>query len=393
MTGWLLLGGAAALALLPLAVYPAVLALIRLVCPAPAPPAPAPRSVSVVVAFTAGGALLPAKVANLARLAGDYAGPVELILAGDGPIAEADRQGALAAAGALPVTFAALDAPAGKAHALNLGVARARGELLLFTDLDAELADGALDALLRWFALPEVGGVCGRRTIVRAGKALAESGQSAYSDLDSRVKLLENRLGAITANDGKLYAIRRSLFQPIHPAASDDLYCALTVVAQGYRMLFEPAAIARIPAPAWTAGHDLARRRRVTVRSLTGLCARPRLLLTTRFWLFGPRLVVNKLLRRLLPGAGLLGALGLAMLAPAHAWAAAALLLLLAGTGAAAAYLPLHRRGLAARLPAGVERAWAAGFYAGLGMLGMLLGTADFLRGRRVARWAPRKTA
>lgn len=185
--------------------------------------------------------------------------------------------------------------------------------------------------------------------------------------------------------------MRRRLFRPIHPAATDDLYNALTVVAQGYRVLFEPDAVARIPAPAWTIGHDLSRRRRVTLRSLTGLFARPGLLLTPRFGLYGPRLVVNKLLRRLLPVAGLMGGLGLAALAPAEAWAARALAAGLAGGALAALYAPLARLGATARLPAAVDKLWSSAFYAGLGVLGMLLGLIDFASGKRIARWAPRK--
>jgi cellulose synthase/poly-beta-1,6-N-acetylglucosamine synthase-like glycosyltransferase len=387
-------------ATLPLAVYPATLRLIAARRPAPNPPPSTgpdhdPIRASVVVAFTSGGALLHAKLANLAAQArSSPTAELDLILVADGPMADADRAVAKGDAKGLPVTLCALDAPAGKAHALNLGVTQARGDVLVFSDLDAELESEALPALLRWFADPSVGAVCGRRRIIQTGgSAVAAAGQSAYTDLDSRIKLLENRLGAITSNDGKLYAMRRSLFQPIHPAATDDLYNALSVVSQGYRVLFEPAAIARIPAPAWTIEHDLARRRRVTLRSLTGLFARPSLLLTPRFGLFGARLVINKLLRRLLPIAGLLGLLGLVLLVPQHRWAAWLLSALLLGTGMAAVYVPLARAGITDRLPRAVDRLWAAGFYAGLGLLGMLLGLVDFLRGKRIARWAPRKAA
>nr|WP_242468709.1 glycosyltransferase [Rhodovibrio salinarum] len=388
----LALGGG--MATLPLVIYPAMLYALTLFSRAPIPPRSAAPHATVIVAFTGGGALLRAKVTNLARIARTYPGELDLVLAGDGPITAADREAALAAAQGLPVTLCALDAPAGKAHALNLGADRANGDILVFSDLDAELSNSALDVLLRWFADPSVGAVCGRRLIVHQDRAaVAESGQRAYTDFDSRIKLLENRLGAITSNDGKLYAVRRSLFQPIHPAATDDLYNALSVVAQGQRVLFEPQAMAYIPAPARTAGHDLTRRRRVTLRSLTGLFARPHLLLTLRFGLFGPRLIVNKLLRRLLPVAGLLTGLGLLLLAPTHTWPNGVLAMALAGSLIAAAYPPAMRTGLTARLPQRLKKLWATGFYAGLGMLGMLLGVLDFLRGKRIARWAPRKTA
>ncbi|WP_200342920.1 glycosyltransferase [Rhodovibrio sodomensis] len=391
---WVLLAVAGLIVALPTLLYPAALRLAAALRPAPVAPTPRPGRATVVVAFTGGGPLLAAKVSRLAAVAAASGWQVDTVLAGDGPIAEADRRSARAAAGDMPVTLCALDAPAGKAAALNLGAGHATGDVLVFSDLDADLADDALATLCRWFAEPSVGAVCGRRQIVRdGGPAVAAAGQRAYTDLDSRIKLLENRLGAITSNDGKLYAMRRSLFRPIHPAATDDLYNALTVVAQGYRVLFEPAAVARIPSPAWTVGHDLRRRRRVTLRGLTGLFARPRLLLAPRFGLFGPRLIVNKLLRRCLPVAGLLVLLALLLLAPAHAWAGWLIAAALLGGLGTAAYAPLARRGVTGRLPAKADKLWASAFYAGLGMLGMLLGLVDFLRGKRVVRWAPRKAA
>ena len=391
---WILLTVGGVLAATPLVVYPVLLTTFGRLRRAPTAPHAEPMRATMIVAFSDGGHLLRAKLSSLAASVTESDLRIDLVLAGDGPISEDDRESARMAGSEMTIRLSALDAAAGKAHALNLGVRQATGDVLVFSDLDAIVDAAALRALLRWFADPSVGAVCGRRRIVQAGgPAVAAAGQSAYTDLDSRIKLLENRLGAITSNDGKLYAMRRSLFQPIHPAATDDLYNALSVVSQGYRVLFEPAAVARIPAPAWTIEHDLARRRRVTLRSLTGLFARPSLLLTPRFGLFGARLIVNKLLRRLLPVAGLLGLLGLVLLVPQHRWAAWLLGALLLGTGVAAVYAPLARAGITDRLPRTVERLWAAGFYAGLGMLGMLLGLADFLRGKRIARWAPRKTA
>lgn len=388
---WLCLAAVA----LPLAGYPlAVLALGRL-RPAPAVPAATagalPRT-TVVIAFTGTGELLADKLANLAAVAGGDPA-VDVVLASDGPLPPDRLERALKHAGELQVTAVSLERPRGKAHALNLAMARAGGDILLFSDLDAALAPGALGALLRWFRDPDVGAVCGRRAIRRDGSALAASGQRAYADLDSRIKLMENRLGAITSNDGKLYAVRRDLARPIQPAASDDLYNALSVVAQGYKLLFEPQAVAHIPVPAWTVGHELARRRRVTVRSLSGILHRPGLLLTPRFCLFGPRLVVNKLFRRLLPFslAGLTAAC--ALLAPAHAWAGAALAALLLTAAGAGLFAWLDGTWLAARLPGPLRSLWSGAFYALLGQLGMALGVIDFLRGRRISQWTPRKAA
>lgn len=379
---------------LPFAVYPAVVRLVGgLRSPVRAPDGADYRPhVTIIVAFCGGGQLLRRKLANLSEL--DYPRErLDVMLAADGPLDPEDQATVDAAAtGSLRVRSVALPGPQGKAHALNLGAHEAFGEVLVFSDLDAALPADALAKLTRWFALPDVGGICGQRVIEGAG-GVASAGQSAYVGLDSQIKQLENRLGAITSNDGKLYAIRRTLFRPVHPTATDDLYSALSVIGQGYRFLFDAEARALIPPPSWTTRHDLDRRRRVVVRSLSGIFARPARLLELRFGLFGPRLLVNKVLRRLLPVflAGLLA--GCLLLAHEHAWAAALSGVQVAFYLGGAAFAAVDGRASFDRLPGPLKRGWQAAFYVCLGMAGMLLGVLDFLRGKRIARWTPKKTA
>lgn len=394
-TAGLILAVVSVLALgLPFAVYPVVLWLVGRSRPPVTPPAaPAPEAlprVTIVVAFHGGGSLLARKIGNVASL--DYpADRLDLILVSDGPLAPADRDIVTAATGSLTVRL--LDRPdaQGKAYALNQGTAEATGDILVFSDLDAALDPDAVRALVRWFAHPDVGCVCGLRVIAGKG-GVARAGQSAYIDLDTRIKLLENRLGAITSNDGKLYALRRSLFQPIHPTATDDLYSALTVIGQGFRVIFDPEARAAIPAPSRSLRHDLERRRRVVTRSLSGLLARPGRLLLTRFGLFGPRLVVNKILRRLMPVFLVTLLVGSLLLAPASSWAAVFALMQIGFYGAGALHAVPGGEALAARLPGPARRAWQTVFYVCLGMTGMLLGVVDYLTGKRIARWTPKKT-
>lgn len=379
---------------LVLVIYPLLLSLLPSASPKRAAYRDGPRpsvslpSVSLIVAFAGGGALLTRKLATIAAL--DWpADRLEAILIADGPDDDADRAAVEAAAEAsgLHLRYAALGASRGKAHALNAAAGMASGDCLVFSDLDAALAPEALDTLLAPFADPQVGGVCGQRVIGTTG-GLAAAGQRGYIAWDSRLKLAENRLGAITSNDGKLYAIRRSLFQPVLPSATDDLYTALTVILAGARFVFAPDAKAVIPPPSWSLGHDFRRRRRVTIRSLSGLLARPRALGLMRFGLFGPRLVVNKLLRRLLPVFALCLLAGSALLAGETPWARALLGGQLAVYGGAALY-PLAGRWIG---ESRLGRRWQQAFYACFGMAAMLVGVVEYLGGRRIAQWQPRKT-
>ena len=256
----------------------------------------------------------------------------------------------------------------------------------MFSDADALLDPDALRRLTRWFGDPEVGGVCGRRVLHKDAASLKEA-QGRYIDLDSAIKRLESLRGSITSNDGKLYAMRRKLFQRIPPAVTDDLYTSLSVVRQGYRFVFEPSAVARIHVPSRSEAHELQRRRRIVGRSLRGIFAQRELLNPFRHGWFAVGLAVNKVGRRLLPVfliVLLATSLVLAFRWPVFAAFAA---LQVAAYGAALLY-PALPEAWQRTVPGRV--AGAARYFC-LGCLGTLLGFCDWVAGRRILKWDPVK--
>ena len=384
----ILVGVSLGLVVLVFVVYPLLLVLVAVLTPrAPPRASEDPPSISMIVAFRGGGGLIQRKIENFLDL--DYpCERLELVLVADGPAPDLE---AVAAEYADP-RIQAVEMPEGrgKALALNHAMQIAHGDVLLFSDLDARLATDCVQLLAHWFTDPDVGGVCGRRVLDRdAGTARA--GQSGYIEVDSLIKQGENRLGAITSSDGKCYAVRRELAGPIDASATDDLYNALTVILAGKRYLFESQAQAHIRTPSRSSKHEVERRRRVVVRSLSGMFARPRVFGLLRFGLFGPRLVVNKVCRRLLPLAlvGLL--IGTAMLASTASWAGWATTMQVLFYAASGLYGPVESAGWLPWLPRSLRRLWQLAFYFCVGMWGMLLGIVEFARGKRIARWEPRK--
>jgi glycosyltransferase involved in cell wall biosynthesis len=334
---------------------------------------------SLLVAMRNAESLAAEKVEN--ALALEAPGPLQLVFASDG---STDRTAdELRAAGGDRIEVVEIREHHGKAHALNQGAARCREEILVFSDADALLASDALRYLLAPFADPEVGGVCGQRVIAEHAGELARA-QGGYVAADSALKRAESRLGSVTSNDGKLYAVRRRLFRPIDPGATDDLFSCLSVVEQGARFVFEPRALAFIRTPSRSAGHEISRRRRIVARSLRGIAAKRALLNPLRHGAFGVQLLVNKVLRRFLPLLLLGCLLASAGLAFEHVWVRLFLLLQLAFYG-----LALGRRWLAP-LPV-LGKASGLAYYFCVGNLGTLLGLVDFLNGRRTVKWEPRK--
>jgi cellulose synthase/poly-beta-1,6-N-acetylglucosamine synthase-like glycosyltransferase len=376
------LAGSATGVLLVFGLYPLVVACASLLARRRREEAGRPvTSVSVLVALRNAEALAEEKVKNSLELA--FPGELQLVFVSDGSTdATAER---LCAAGGGRIEVLELAEHLGKAAALNVGAERCRGEILVFSDADALLAPDAVAQLVQRFADPSVGGVCGQRVIREQGGELTAA-QGRYISADSALKRAESRVGSVTSNDGKLYAIRRELFRPIAPGATDDLYACLEVVEQGRRFVFEPRARAFIRTPSRNPGHELLRRRRIVARSLRGIFLKRELLNPLRHGLFAVQLLINKVFRRCLPLflVGLLvSSLALGFLQP---WAWGVCLALLAFGALALSHRWVSRSGLPL-----LGGAASVAYYFCVGNLGTLLGLADFLRRRETVKWDPIK--
>ena len=131
----------------------------------------------------------------------------------------------------------------GKTAALNRAVQVATGEIVLFSDANNDYNPGAVRALVKNFADPTVGGVCGVKHIRDAAERESSEGDSLYWRYESAIKLAESRLGSITNGDGEIFAVRRALYDPMDESViNDDAELTLHIVQKGYRVLYEPGA-------------------------------------------------------------------------------------------------------------------------------------------------------
>jgi cellulose synthase/poly-beta-1,6-N-acetylglucosamine synthase-like glycosyltransferase len=214
--------------------------------------------VSIVFAAHNEAGVIAQKMQNCARL--DYPAELLEILVGCDGCTDAT---ALLARIAAPANTSVYDFPdrSGKPGVLNKLLPRARGEIVVFCDANTEFEPDAIRALVRHFRRPEIGCVCGElRLRARGGQA---SGEQLYWRFETLLKFLESRLNMLVGANGAVFAIRRSLFRPI-PADGivEDFLIAMNVRAAGYRVVYEPEAIAwEEVAP--SARHEFRRRVRI----------------------------------------------------------------------------------------------------------------------------------
>ena len=218
-------------------------------------------TVSVIMAVHNGAAHLRAKLEVLTAF--DYPRDlIQLIVVSDGSTDETES--IVERFEAAPVTLLKV-ARGGKAAALNHALAVASGEILFLTDVRQPLDPLALSHLVANFADPTVGAATGELKLLPG-----EDGEHKDMDLYWRYEVLARKrhsdIDSLFTTTGCIYAMRRSLAEPIPPdTLTDDATMALRAFFRGYRVIFDPAAIA-YDYPA-VAGTEFRRR----FRTLAGL--------------------------------------------------------------------------------------------------------------------------
>ena len=278
-------------------------------------------SVSFVIAGRNEGRRIAGRVTNIKQL--DYpAEKRQIVVVDDG--SSDDTRDVLRRL--RPVVDSVQVPAGGKARALNAGVAAATNDILVFADMRQGFAPDALRALVAPFADPAVGAVSGelvlngenrdrraeerrarlerremadrrrlrriaagqrkgsRRWLLRRDmlESTVVDGVGMYWRYEKQIRRDESAAGSVVGATGAIYAMRRSLWEPL-PADTilDDVLTPMRCVMKGYRVVFEERACAfdRTAADANAEG-------RRKLRTLAGnyqlLWLEPRLLLPWR---------------------------------------------------------------------------------------------------------------
>lgn len=232
--------------------------------------------VSVVIAARNEEANITARIENL--LAQEYApGLLEIVVVSDG---STDRTAELARLFANQgVNVIECSAPVGKAAALNIGVASASNEIVVFGDARQRFSPNAIAELVSAFHDEEVGAVSGE-LILLSGEQVGEvhDGVGLYWRYEKLIRRSESKVRSVVGATGSIYAVRRRLFVPLAPhTLLDDFLVPMRIVLAGYRVIFVRAARAfDVSSP--TAAHEFARKVRTLAGNFQAVTMEPRLL-------------------------------------------------------------------------------------------------------------------
>jgi cellulose synthase/poly-beta-1,6-N-acetylglucosamine synthase-like glycosyltransferase len=350
--------------------------------PRPVRAAPIEPSISVVIAARNEASNIGERLVNLTSL--DYpADLLEVIVASDG----SDDGTVAVARAASNGRVEILDlGRVGKADALNAAVARASGEIVVFSDANTSFAADALRAIVQPLADPTVGGVAGNQVYTSDDRSSAQTGERSYWDFDRLMKRAESAAGSTVSATGAIYALRRSLVPTIIAGVTDDFYTSTAVIDQGKRLVFAPDAIAFEP-PAPTSSREYGRKVRIITRGFRGVAARRALLDPRRTGFYAVQLTWHKLLRRLMAVPMIV--IGLVSMSLARESRFHRVIAILQVGGYTAAAIGL----LAPDSRIGRSRPIALGSFFVMVNLASLHAAVNVLRGKRIERWEPTRSA
>ena len=333
--------------------------------------------VSLIIAAHNEEAVLRAKLEN--ALAMDYpANRLDIIVVSDASTDGTDR--IVAEFTERGVRLHRQEARGGKTEAQNAGVRLARGQFVAFSDANSMYAPSALKRLLAPFADERIGCVCGELQYANPDEQGAGKGEGLYWRYEQFLKRRESLLSSALGANGAIYALRRELFVELRGDIISDFVAPLHAWRRGFRIAYEPTAIAT-EYSSGRFGDEFRRRRRIVSRSLYGLWTEAGLLNPFAHFFFALQMFSHKLLRWLVP-VWLVVVLAVNISLVADGYYGLLLALQVAFYGLAT---------LGLLLPEWLGRHWL--FYVPAYFTatnwGTLLGLLSFLTGRRHRVWQP----
>jgi glycosyltransferase involved in cell wall biosynthesis len=202
-------------------------------------------SISLLIAAYNEAAVIADKIRN--SLALDYpAEKLEIVVASDGSEdATAEIVRSFEAESCGRVRLLNYPQNRGKMAVLNDAVRELRGEIVAFSDATSMLAADSLRILVQSFSDPHVGAASAIYRVLKEDQAQLGPQEDIYWKYETFLKVQEARLGAFTGAHGSLYAIRRALYPfPSENTINDDFTIPMRILERGYRVAYEPAAVA-----------------------------------------------------------------------------------------------------------------------------------------------------
>jgi biofilm PGA synthesis N-glycosyltransferase PgaC len=159
----------------------------------------------------------------------------------------------------------------GKASAINLGLKKANGEVVVVTDANSMFHGDSIRNLVRHFSIPIVGGVGGRYEPENPEGTDIGFGYLMYWKFERFIRERESSIDSIVGMNGNIMAIRKGIIERIDEnLLTEDFDITVSLRKKGFRVLYEPEAFSWKLAPKSLRDEIIQKKRRVigTIQTL-----------------------------------------------------------------------------------------------------------------------------
>ena len=190
----------------------------------------------------------------------------------------------------------------GKTICQNEVVKLAKGEIIVFSDANSMYEPNAIKKIVRHFFDKKVGCVVGELRYEKnfcKGGANIVKGEDVYWSYDQILKRLESKISSLVAGNGSIYAVRKSIYVDLSSIMCSDFVEPLMIFEKGYKIVYEPEAIAR-ENTAENSQKEFQRRIRIVTQSVYSLLKNKlilNLLNPLKYGIFSIQLLSHKILR------------------------------------------------------------------------------------------------
>ena len=151
----------------------------------------------------------------------------------------------------------------GKPTALNIGAVEAKGEIVVFSDIHGMMNPGAVKYMAENFYDEKVGAVLGVYKVEGDKASQLDRAKGRYWDFELFLKKREGWIWSILGCHGTLYAVRKSLYEPLRrDIINDDFVIPSQVALKGYRTVYEERSVLKDRISTGIS-HELRRRTRI----------------------------------------------------------------------------------------------------------------------------------
>ncbi len=186
----------------------------------------------------------------------------------------------------------------GKHYGQRMGIERAKGDILVFTDATTYLEEDAVRRIVEYFADPEIGCVSGNDRVRTDDPDLP--GEGFYVQYEMKLRELESRVGSLVGVSGCFFAVRKSVCADWIDNMSSDFYIPIMTKMQGLRTVLAKEAIGYYEL-LHDPQHEFLRKVRTVVHGLEVFFKFKRVLNIFKYRTFTIQMLSHKLSRWLVP--------------------------------------------------------------------------------------------